>query len=91
LVEGNAERVDISTMIDVFGGLCLFWGEVARCAEKRACFGVAVFLCEALGDTKIHHLGCLCASFAVEEDIGRLEVAVDNLFLVGIFDSVKDG
>ena len=64
----------------------LLGGSIGGCEQARARFGgegLRVFLVELLGDAEVEQLD---GAAAIDEDVARLDVAVDDGMTVRVFD-----
>ena len=90
LVEDDAQRVDVGPVIDLQRPLHLLRGHVVQRAHhlprpgQREVAGVAA---QQLGQAEV---GDLHAALAVQQDVLRLDVAVDDALLVGVLQGVAD-
>ena len=88
LVEHAAERVDIGTGIEVPLGHGLLGTHVLRSADAQAGFGQPFFGFdgECLGNPEVRNEGVR----STEQDVLRLDVAVDHAVLVGVRQCIGD-
>ena len=95
LVQQDAERVDVTARIDVHRAhLDLLWAHVGRRPDKlpemRDERLVRQFHLGGLGQSKIDDLGQRRAIGHGDENVRRLEIAVDDSLLVGVLDGIAD-
>src|SRR5262249_41930522 len=88
LVEDNAEAVDIRSGIDPAGlPPRLLGGHVGRRAENVAGQGHRITLVGlSFGKAEVHDVG---PAFLVEQDIRRLDIAMDNAVPVSIIEGIR--
>ena len=88
-VENGAEGVDVGTGVDVGGGAGLlgdmYWG-VPRTGRGGGRGVAGEWALEGLGDAEVDDFGGPHAVLGGDEDIGGLEVAMDDAFLMGVLD-----
>ncbi len=94
-IQQYAQRVDIRTRIDVFvDHLGLFGTHVLRRAQQLAVLRkerpLGQGLAHGLGHAKVDDLRCGPVVLCGDDDVRRLEVAMDDPFLVGMVDSETD-
>ena len=94
-VKQDAERIDVAASVDVeTAHLRLLRAGVGRRADERLEFGEESFLGEPLlgrlGDAEVDHLGHRHAVVQRDEDVRRLDVAVDDALLMRVLDGVTD-
>ena len=83
LVEHHAQGVDIRAAIHVFRIVDLFRGDIGRRAQHHPLPGEAVLgVLQGSGDAEVHQLHLALAG---EQDVARLDVAVDDLLVMGVF------
>jgi hypothetical protein len=105
VVQDGAERIDIAALVDVVPA-SLLRGHVAQRAHDRAglghvgdaardrgrirlCFHVSLDLAgEVLGEAPVDHHGL---AESTDEHVGGLQIAMDDVLLVGVGDRVGDG
>ncbi len=81
LVDHAAERVDVSSPVDVGGSAGLLGTHVLRRADRQAGPGDRLLVASHRpGDPEVGHHGVPIG----DQDVGRLDVAVDEASLVGI-------
>ena len=95
LVEQHAQRVDVRPRVDVQAAhLGLLGAHVLRRADHLGVAGEERLLGEplvgGLGDAEVDDLGHGLAVVQRDQDVGRLDVAVDDSLLVGVLDGVAD-
>ena len=73
------ERVDVAAPVDVGAGLRLLGAHVARRADDQCSGGIDLGL-RGLGDAEVRQVGL---ALVVEQDVGRLDIAMDEPVLVG--------
>ncbi len=89
LVEDGAQAVNVRGGGQPLpGGAGLFRGHVRGRADDGLGLGQAAFLLEALGQAEV---GELRIARAVQQHVGRLEVAVQDAALVGVMDGAGQG
>ena len=95
LVEQHAQAVDVATRVDVeLVQLRLLGTHVFERADHRAEFGVQRLVGQwragRLGDAEVDHLGNRLAVVERDQDVRRLQVAVDDSLLVGVLHGLTD-
>lgn len=95
LVEDDAEGVDVGAGVDVAAvHACLLGGHVLGRAEELRGAGdgglVGELRADGLGDPEVDDLGMRLAVDHGDEDVRRLEVAVDDALVVGVLDGETD-
>src|ERR1019366_2032598 len=89
--------VDVAATVNVYGGhLSLLWGHVGRGADKlfegseEGLVGQSL-PCRCFGDAEVNDLGRGRATLLQgDQDIRRLDVAVDDAFLVRVLNGAAD-
>ena len=94
-VEQHAQRVDVAAGVDVQAAhLGLLGAHVQRRADHLAEAGeerlLGQLLTDGLGDAEVDDLGHRHAVVQRDQDVGRLEVAVDDPLLMGVLDGLAD-
>src|SRR5207244_908314 len=88
--------VDIGARVDIdTGDFGLLGAHVGRCPDELLEGGEDGFVGQALvaggfGDPEINHFGHGDAVVDGDQDVGRLDVAVDDAFLVRVLDGVTN-
>ena len=95
LVEDGAEGVDVAAGVHAADVLDLLRGHVVGGAEDEIGLGgeghgLDASGGEGFGDAEVDDLGDRAAIDLGDEDVGGLEVAVDDAFLVGVLDAAAD-
>ena len=91
LVEDDAEGVDVGAVVDAGGVLALLGRHVVSAAHGRVRDGqLARDRGRAADDACDAEVGELGRARRVEQDVGRLEVAVDDVVLVGVLEGRAD-
>lgn len=93
-VYGGTQRIDVGSLIE-HEAKALLRAHIVRTAEDISCFGEVMGLSigcrHHLGDTEIHHFNPGGSTVFVGDDyIGRLHIAMDNAFLMGIGEGFGD-
>ena len=96
LVEQHAQRIDVAAGVDAeLVHLRLLGAHVQRRADELREAGVERLLGERcadrLGDAEVDHLGDRLAVVQRDQDVGGLQVAVDDPLLVGVLHGLADG
>ena len=94
-IEKDAERIDIAASIDVDAThLGLLGTHVGRCADQHAARSKDGLVGQAatggLGDAEVDDLGLRFTFGHADQDVGRLEVAVDDTLLMGVLYGLAD-
>src|SRR5207253_7930439 len=77
LVQQTAERVDVDARVDRLAG-DLLRRDVVEGADEAAGLGQARLGGDVAGDAEVGDVGVLGTLLAAEQDVGRLDVAVDQ-------------
>ena len=89
LEEQAAERVDVDAGVDLAAG-DLLGSDVIERADEAAGLGQAGLGGDVAGDAEVGDVGVLGALAAAEQDVGRLDVAVDQAGGVDRVEAVAD-
>ena len=91
LVEQDAQGVDVTARVDIqTAQSCLFWAHIHWRADKllktREERLVSELALRGFSDAKVDDLGYWLVTVQGDQDIGWLDVAMDNAFLVRVID-----
>ena len=101
-IKNNAERIDVGAMVHFAGSFDLLRGHVVWCAQCRAagCQGglrrwVATahgrgFWLRVANEFRNAEVGDFHAAFGVEQDVLRLDVAMEDAFVVRVLERLAD-
>jgi hypothetical protein len=88
VVERRAERVDVGAAVDVLLPLGLLGGDVVGRAQHRAGHGLErdAGVLEVLRESEVEDLR---EAVLRDDDVGRLDVAVDDALVVGVLEALR--